>query len=205
MQHVTISQRVIMAVTGLASLLLLSTTANARQLDFNLTDDAIRVAFSTNISKAGQTSQRAGVKLGAGYLYIDGEGDEDSSGLFHADLLAIGDAGAPSGEVIASIGGRAYYVNEDSVDGGALGVGGGVRVSFAGLNRLAFSATVFYAPDLLSFGDVEQFLELGLRAEYEILQSAWVYLGYRNINADFDVVDDVTVDTGATLGMTFEF
>jgi len=56
---------------------------------------------------------------------------------------------------------------------------------------VALEGKVLYAPTALSFGDTEKYNEFRLSADVEMIENVKVYIGYRNIHAEYK---DVTRD-----------
>ena len=139
----------------------------------------------------------------------------DSSWLYHADnghVFSVGGhvTGAASGvdPLKAGLGLRFSYVSNDresEEDGTALGLGGFVRYTLPQYDRVNFGASLYYAPEVLSFGDVDELWELGLDAGYSVLKQADVYVGWRTVKADFKNDGTERMDTGFHVGLRVRF
>ena len=72
-------------------------------------------------------------------------------------------------------------------------------------HRLALAGQVFWSPDIVTFMDARRFTFLTARVEYEILQQAAVYAGYRKIRAALENGPDAKVESGPHIGVRLEF
>jgi len=166
--------------------------AQAAKLDFNLSDEAFLIRYAPDANR--------GMQLDYGLLH-----QEDEIYIGSLGLHLVDNAATESAPVQVGLGGRLQLIDTEGPSGGAISVGAWGRYSFPGANRFAIAGNVYFAPDVTSFGDVENFLEYGVRGEYEVLRNGSLYLGYRKIEADFDVVDNADLDKGLHFGMQFTF
>ena len=97
--------------------------------------------------------------------------------------------------------------NNSSYDdsGTAMPVGGFGRWAFPTLSALGIGADLHYAPGVLAFGDTESYLEYALRLEYQVLRSTNIYLGYRRVDIEMDVIGDIEFEKGAFFGARLTF
>lgn len=170
----------------------LSLSAAAANLDFNLSDEAFLVRYTT--------TPTGGATVDYGLLHQEDDVYVGSLGLHLSD-----NAGTEQRPVQVGLGGRLMFVETDPVSGAALAIGAWARFNLTDANRFAIAGNVHFAPGVTSFGDMEGYIEYGVRAEYEVLRNASLYLGYRRVEADFDIVDDVDLDKGLHFGMNFTF
>lgn len=166
--------------------------AQAAKLDFNISDEAFLVRYTQPTAE--------GLESDFGLLH-----QEDDIYLASLGLHLVDNAATETAPFQVGLGGRLQLVDTEGPSGGAISLGAWGRYSFPGANRFAIAGNVYFAPDVTSFGDMENFLEYGVRGEYEVLRNGSLYLGYRKIEADFDVVDDADLDKGLHFGMQFTF
>lgn len=165
--------------------------AAAASLDLNLSDEAVWLGYTGAVGAAA-------LEWSIGALHHKDSGDVAALGL-HV-------SGSPATSVSAGIGGKLFYVDEEDLDGGALGIGGFVRFGLAGEDRLGFGGHAYYAPEVTSYSGLEEYGELGVRVDYRILDQAAVYVGYREVQAEFEEVpDSVTIDSGLHFGFELTF
>lgn len=166
--------------------------AQSSELDFNLSDEAFALSFAQ--------AQSGGMQVDYGLLHQEDDINIATLGLHLVDNAASADAPFQVG-----LGGRLGYIDTDGPSGGMLAIGAWGRYNFPGANRFALAADVHFAPGVTSFGDVDNYLSYSVRGEYEVLRNGSLYLGYRRVEADFDVADNVDLDKGLHFGMRFTF
>lgn len=164
-------------------------------LDFNLSDDAVRASFATRIG--GDNLQ-----LGAGWLHHQDKGDVAHLGLHLVDAAA--DSGA---DLTAGIGTRLMFVDVDNIDldGSVLSIGGFVRYVFPEYNRFSVGAHLYFAPDVVAFGDVNRYSEFEARLSYNVLRDADVYIGARSARARFEQGGSINFNSGLLFGIQMRF
>lgn len=181
---------------GLLAFAVMSGTASAASdLEINLNGNAVRAAFMAPITETGLYANGA-------FLHNDDRGDVANIGVH-----LLGDAGVGPNPLHAGIGGQFYFINPDAgnADGEAIALGGFLRYQLPQYNRIGFGGHVYYSPGVISFGDVDSFFEYGVRADYQVLRNANIYIGYRQVKADFGPGDFYNMDTGFHVGMQLTF
>ena len=166
-----------------------------RALDINLNDDAVRLGFAW---PPGGSTYRADL----GYLHNQDRGD-----IVHGGFHLV-DAAANSGTPLqAGLGLRLVYTNTDEVDfdGMSLALGGFFRYTLPNANRFNIGGAVYYAPDVVSFGDQSEYYEIGLRLGYNVIRDADVYIGIREIEAEYDDAGSFEFDSSVHVGFEFRF
>ncbi len=184
-----------------AAMMLISTSmVKADVLDLNLNNDSLQLLYTSPFSS---DTGLGGANLEVGVIYTEAD---DYLGIVGLDIK--GEAGSGSPGLVAGVGVRGYAVSINTVDIGALAIGGLLQYSPPSMNRLSIVGQVFYAPEILTFMDGQHLQSVEFRIEYKILTQATVYLGYRDIEADLDVVGgsaSIDIDNGAHLGLRFMF
>lgn len=183
-------------------------------LDLNFSNDAARLTYARLINDDK-------LEIDAGWLH-----HQDRGNLLSVSLGRFGEAGGGEQSVTAAIGARLYAIDakfpqpvpmavpgglglmapagSPDQDGFALGIGGLFRLKLDGYDRIGFSGHGYYAPDVVTFGDTEDLLEVAARVTYSVLHEADVYLGVRYINAGFKT-RDAKFDSGLHIGIRLEF
>ena len=182
------------AVLAFLGLLSLSSAAVAHELDISVNDDAFRSVFTLTLQD--------NLRLEGGVLH-----NSDDGNVISAGLLVTGDV-APAGEKLTGgIGARLAYLDGDGSqrDGYALGLGGSVRWALPGYERFAVSAEGYWAPEVLSGGDAEEYVDGTVRFGYSVTRQADVYLGARYVRADYDNRPSALFDTGMNIGFNLRF
>ena len=177
----------------LVLLSLASPTAFATDVDISLTNDSAKgqVNFFETTSD---------IQLGAGYTYHEG-----SRHIGNIDFHAQGRTALGNLPTTAGLGFRALGWEQDSLDGGAVGLGGFATVNIPDAPGLSFTGGLHYAPSILSFGDSDDMTSLELRANYRVIRNAEVFVGYRYLNTDFEGPSDLNLDEGVLAGMKLFF
>lgn len=127
----------------------------------------------------------------------------------HTGVLLTGDAGAKDVDVAAGLGIRAVYTGIDHDSGGIVALGGQLEGRMPSMNRLGLTGYAYYGPEVLAFGDVNDYREFGVAVDYELIRGGSVYVGYRNITQSFDLLQgfksDVEVEDSAHIGFRLKF
>lgn len=185
-------------------LALLSAPARAEVFDAAVGQDSLRIGVNGPLSRLFAVDKG---EYDVGGVYGDIE-DFDSENFLslHAGATLTGDAGQTDGaKFTGGVGARLQYVSADDEDGGALALGGNLRLKLLQADRLRFNANLWWGPDPASFGDIDEFLEYGVSIGYELLRDAEVYVGYRKIEVGVDGGGDVDLEDGAHIGIRLQF
>jgi len=167
----------------------------ANGLDLNLNNDAARIKLDFDLSN--------NLVVDASWLHHQDRGNVVGGGLH-----VTGDATGGRDPVRAGIGGRLLWANSrvgGKDDGMALPIGGFVTYTIPEYNRFMVGGSIYYAPDVLSFGDMTKYQEFNAWAGYSVLRQGQVYLGARSVKADYKRSPSVTFDTGLHLGVRLRF
>ncbi|MDY6841309.1 MAG: YfaZ family outer membrane protein, partial [Pseudomonadota bacterium] len=142
------------------------------------------------------------VQLGGGYTYHEG-----SRHIANVDFHAQGRTAIGNLPTTAGLGLRGIGWDDDSLDGGAAGLGGFATVNIPDVPGLSFTGALHYAPSILSFGDSDDMTNLELRGSYRVIRNAEVFAGYRYLNTELDSPrgGDVNLDEGIMAGMKIFF
>lgn len=182
---------------ALTATLLASAAATASSLDLNVSDDALRFGGRYQLESGN------GLEVNADWLHHQDNGD-----VLGAGMLMVNDAAAGRGALKVGVGGKLFYaaVDRRDADGAALGLGGRFHWTAPQWNRLAFAGHGYFAPDVTSGGDIDDYTELGVRAEYLVLKNAHAYLGYRNVRVGNGKTGDTeTLDSSVNVGLRLDF
>lgn len=180
-------------------LCLLAGTASAQMtgkaLDINLNSDSVRLGFAWRL---GDPRYLADV----GWLHNQDKGD-----TVHASFHLV-DAASGSGTALqAGLGLRLVHTRTDpsTFSGTALALGGFARYTLPDADRFNIGGYGYYAPDVTSFGDHEEYYEIGVRVGYSVLRDGDVYLGLRRIEAEFKDFGGFKIDSGLHIGFELRF
>ncbi len=173
----------------------ISPLALANGIDLNVNNKAARITADFDLSNN---------------LVVDGSWfhHQDKGNVLGAGLHVTGAATGGREPLRAGLGGRLLAIDADigaNDSGAALPIGGFVTYTFPEYNRFSVGGSAYYAPDVLSFGDVTTYWEYTAWAGYSVLRDGEVYLGVRGIKADFEVGPRLTMDTGLHVGLRLRF
>ncbi len=181
------------ALSLFAGLALAQTTHRA--FDINVNDDAARAAL---FLRAGNPKLLADL----GWLHHQTRGD-----AIHLGIHLVDEASNGKDPLQAGLGVRFVYTQPDNalVDGSALALGGFVRYILPNANRFNIGGYLYYAPDVVSFGDVVEYYDVGARIGYNVVRDADVYLGVRSTKADYGGPGRFSFDSGLHIGFEIRF
>jgi hypothetical protein len=184
--------RTILAMFGMA---FCCAQASAEQIDLSFNADAVRLQYIHEF-------QNNNLNLDAGWLYNSDKGNVLHVGLHLKDLASGG-----TNPITAGVGARIVYTDGDlsNQKGTAVPVGGFVRWSPRSLDRLFVSGDIYFAPSILSIGDMDQYEEYAIRVGYNITREADVYLGARYIKGEYKDAKSAVYDNGLHLGIALRF
>ncbi len=168
-----------------------SFSAAAGSVDINLSNDTIEAKFYGNAGAADWTF---------GGLYNRDSRDR----ALNVGLLATGDSAIGNSRFEGGLGGKIYSVTVGSGDLVALALGGQMRW-FPGNGSFALATYVFYAPHVVTLVDGQRFFDAGVRAEVEVIRNSFVYVGYRQMQAELDNNVKLNVDKGGFVGLQIKF
>ncbi len=70
---------------------------------------------------------------------------------------------------------------------------------------MAMVGNIFYAPDILTFGDADDVLDFNVRYEVQFIPRAVGLVGYRLLDFDRDEAGDDEIVENVQLGLRFAF
>jgi hypothetical protein len=168
-----------------------SFSAAAGSVDVNLSNDTIEAKYYGNAGAADWTF---------GGLYNRDTKDR----AVNVGLLATGDSAFGNSRIEGGLGGKVYSATVTGGDVLALALGGQLRW-FPGNGSFAFGGYAFYAPHVVTLLDGQRFYDVGVRAEVEVIRNSFVYVGYRQVQAELDNNVKLNVDKGGFVGMQIKF
>ena len=169
-------------------------SAAAANLDFNLASNAVDANFSNNLTDTG-------LEWTAGFLHHSDRADVGDVGL---DL--VGNASPVGSPLIFGVGGKFLYIAPQGIDNGeALAVGAHFRYTWPYFNRFGIGGELYYAPNIVSFQNVDRFWEGRVTLNYQVLQQGDVYVGYRYVSAAFGSGPNATLDSSVIVGLSLNF
>ena len=158
--------------------------ANANDFEAALSTETAQFTFRSDSSLIGW----GGADLAFGFFYND-----DSDIIGSASLVQMRQPSEDT-PITFGVGVKAYLGQLDDIDQdvAAFAVGGEVRYTIPGTMPMAVYARGFYAPDVTSFADIEEVVDLTIRFQIEILPQTVGFVGIRRL--EFDTDDDGSYD-----------
>lgn len=184
-----------------AAALLSSLNVQASSLDLNISGESARLTYAASLPAQNDSE----IAWDVGYLFTESDSNENI-GVAHLGIHTLGDVGAAPHKVVAGLGGRVLWLNAENldVDAVAVAIGGKVEARIKGYDRIGFGGHIYFAPDVISFGDLDSAMEYQAWVGYQLLRTGDVYLRYRQVKAEF-ATGDLTVDNGFNLGIKLSF
>jgi hypothetical protein len=172
-----------------------ATNIHASELDLRISNDSLHGNFTLDNS-------RSKAKFGLGYFY---KNDDYSINIVNLDLHAKGQTALLNMPASIGIGFETNGFKFDSVEGGTIGLGGNLRLNIPSIPGLSVETSLHYAPEVLSFGDTDEFRRFRAQANYRIIENADVAFGYRYIAAGIEGIDkNVKLESGVYLGLQLD-
>lgn len=171
------------------------------QIELEFTNETVQGRYFTD---AGLV-RLDGNQLGFGLLF-----SEDRDFIGDAQVMAPGlmDDFVPD-FVELSFGGRAFValLGDPSEEVAGFAPGATARVALPFLEDVPLAAVghVFFAPDILSFGEAEEVVDFGGRLEARFLERTTGFVGIRVLNFEREGGGDDTIIDGLTGGVRFTF
>ena len=170
-----------------------SSIVNASSAGVSLTNNTVKGDLNLNMGTFG-------VEAGGTY-----DKDESTSTVYGG--LSVEDSD-PSGPLQVSIGARLYAIDADlDVEDDlsfAIALGGWYRYTIPEANRLSVFGSLYYAPEVLSFSDLDHMYTYELRLEYMTMRNARAFISYGNTVLVYDEARK-EVNKGVAIGATVDF
>ena len=175
----------------------LSTSVLADAIDINLSNDVAQLQYIAPTGHVGQGKS----EFHMGFLYND-----SNNVLGDAGLLVMNNGGDAT-DLSVGVGAKILVVRIVNNNAVALALGGRVRYAPLSDKRLGLVGQLYFAPDIVTFGDADRYIQTGVDVEYEIMPQAVAYLGYRKIKIGIKTafVPDARLDEGMHLGVRIAF
>lgn len=160
-----------------ASGVVFTVPASAQQLGLDFNGYSFDFFGSMLLNKLAPTGP-SNAEVGAGFIY-DTQNHGDHLKFFRADLMVSGDFGVPG--ATGAVGVRGFYGDREHFSGGGLALGGELDYFLPQYNRLGVTGSIWYAPDVLTGGNFQHYLQYGADLNYRVLRQATVFVGYRRL------------------------
>lgn len=153
------------------SLMSVSSVALADTLDIGLSNNTAQFKYGVASGLAGKSE-----------VYAELMYNDKNSVLGGVGLLVANDETKAPGLTIG-IGAKAVAATikyaPSRQNASAVALGAQVRYELPAERRVAFAGDVYFAPEIITFGDAKRYQQYGARAEFSISPQLQVYAGYR--------------------------
>jgi len=183
--------RLILSLAGV----LVCAQAAAEEINLSFNGDAVRAGYIHAL-------QARNLQIDAGWLHHQDAGDVIHVGLNLASIASEG-----TDPVQAGLGGELTYFDGDLANqsGYTAAIGGFVRYTVPGYNRIVVGGRAYFGPGILSGGDADQFQDLSVRVSYNVMRDADIFIGARYVKGEYDNAPDARFDTGLHVGINLRF
>jgi hypothetical protein len=177
--------------------LLLCGTAAAFAMNsasININDKDLEIAGRLDVGQFNYSVQPDTVFLGAKYL----KGSDQHSDFSHNtngfyELNFLMQKGVPNTALTLGLGVKLNYTQADIAGSTRdfvsipLGVEARYKLPFDRFVPLYVGGSLYYAPQVLSMSDADNFLEYRVHLDVEVIQNGYVMIGYRSIDTNYKI------------------
>lgn len=166
-----------------------SNIAMADSMEFGLSGDMVEAVYQIDFGTSYNTQFN--------YLHTDQDGNK--SNTIGAGLFASG----VSGRFTTNLGGQLYWMegSRNSTRSHGLALGGSVE--FAITEAFSVGSSLLYSPDIINGGYFESYYDFDVRASFQVMKHASLFVAYRNTEASNGSRDDYDIYKGGELGFKF--
>lgn len=171
--------------------------AQAGELDLYLSNKSIQAGYSMDTGKIG---------YGGGNLIFGGFYNNDNDLQGNLGLVVTG---TPTSDMPLTYGlgvmGYLTSIDEPSNNVQAVTLGGLIKYHIPNRTPMAIGGKLFYAPEITTFGDGENFVDGSIDFEVEVLPSATAYVGYRAVRTDLKDYGNYDIEDRFHVGVRLIF
>jgi hypothetical protein len=171
-------------------------------LNINDNDLEIEAVLDSRNLKALQTSSTV---YQADFNFLD---VDDKAQLIGAGIGATNKVEALEG-VEVTLGAKFIWAEVGDKNFAGAPLMGKIRYTFPPLMYnippVSVEGKVLYAPRVLTVGDSNEYSEVRVAGDIEIIENVRIYAGYRNIHADYKNISRDLFDTGYYAGLKFTY
>ncbi|MBR7888430.1 hypothetical protein J9B83_05690 [Marinomonas sp. A79] len=184
-------------------------TCKTLLLTAGLFSSSVIMASSAGVSLTNETV-KGNVNLSMGSFGVNAgitrDDDADTSTAYAGVTVEDSDT---SGPLQAGLGARVYAIDENRADDNdfsmALSLGGWYRYTLPQANRVSIYGSLYYSPEVLSFGDLDHMYTYEFRGEYMTMRNARVYVSYGKTVTVYDDGSRNESDDNLAVGATVSF
>lgn len=173
--------------------------ANAQKVDVNMSENDVEFVFTGNVAGTGLG------KSSYDFTALYAERSGDNNWLTGGGFMVSGASRVEVPGLEFGVGIKVYFMEVSKYDVTAFPLGGYVRYSPLMMNRFYAKASAFWAPQVTTLYDGEEFLFTSGQLGFSILPNADLYVGYRDIYVDIKNRDDERLTGTWFAGMQMTF
>lgn len=183
---------------------LLGSTLYASSVGININNDTLEFETEYSLDRSFTLNNDSDYFFTASYLRSEENKSNTSDSLLEVGLKVLNPYLNDNG-LSFGLGTKAIFA--DNTDGAADFLA--LPLEFYGkfyLNEMVhFEAEFGYAPKVLTFADGKSFRSTKLKANYQLLENGYVYLGFRDIETKYDNNVDISYDKSLFFGYKVQF
>lgn len=160
--------------------------------------DGLDIFINNNTVSVDYLTTYRGADIGFGFLT-----STSGNWVANAGLLVLGREYGSGSKMEGGLGAKIYFssVGGNSITAAAIG---GQMTYFPQSSKFGVGGYLYYSPDIITFGGTS-FIEYGVRAEYQLIETASAYVGLHNITVNPDAGGNVNIDDGLHVGINLRF
>lgn len=168
----------------LTALLMTATFLNAQSIfNINLNSTDLELGVDKLTQYSGNT------KIYSSFAVIKAEDEnDDEQTMFEGEMMIVGLTSLPG--FSAGMGVKAIHTKIDVPKKELSATGIGIKVKALYTLPLVVksyaTASYTYGPSALTFSDLDKYYETRIQGDFEIIDGGMVYVGYRNMEIDFE-------------------
>lgn len=170
----------------IAAGLLVSFSSLASNVALSFNNDNIDLGYDLELKES--------LKLKGDYLQTIDNGFTVDTGVY-----AFQDVGSTSVE----LGAKGIMMSTDEGDGSAIAFGGLGGLRFT--DQFTVEGELHFTPQILAFGDTENYLQWVVRANFEVMPTAHFFVEYNNTVIEYEKKSDETITSDVLFGMKWLF
>ncbi len=180
--------------------------------EININDKDLEVGVKVDMGQFNDNTEPNTVFIGAKFLH----GNEDHSDLTRNSIHDYSEVNFLMQREIDTSGlavGLGFKLNHTESNNNSftsipLGVEASYKLPISDVTPLYIGGSLYYAPEVLSIDDAQNFLEYRVNFDIEVIKNGRISLGYRSIDTNYDVngnTYDINYNRSAHIGFKFAF
>lgn len=176
--------------------------------EININDKDLEVGAKLDMAQFNDTSEPDIIFIGAKFLH----GHEDHSDFERNGIHDYSELNFLMQREIETSGlsiGLGLKLNHtENFTSMPLGIEALYKLPTGAVTPLYFGAILYYAPEVLTLDDAQNFLEYRLNFDIEVIENGRITLGYRSIDTNYDVGGEthkINYNRSAYVGFKFAF